>query len=163
ISESAKAAPTMPSSDAITSRLPGSVVLPEYGPGHSYRGSETRVGATMPSGGGPDEDYGAAAHETSRQLVHNSARGITSDKTPPVVRLRHSPSTPPLPGASALRSRLALRGVRDSGPRAAGKPLATKRLAHGLLIGSVATRRWFEGGSIKQAGCLLYTSPSPRD
>src|SRR5450759_4092348 len=83
MSESAKTAPTVPSSDEITSRLPGSIVLPEYGPGHSYRGSETRVGATMPSGGGPDEDYGAAAHETSRQLVHNSARGITSDKPPP--------------------------------------------------------------------------------
>jgi hypothetical protein len=51
----------------------------------------------MPSGGGPDEDYGAAAHETSRQLVHNSGQGITSERPRPAVRLRHSPSTPPLP------------------------------------------------------------------
>src|ERR1035437_5047869 len=152
MSESAKTAPTLPSSDAITSRLPGSVVLPEYGPGHSYRGSETRVGATMPSGGGPDEYYGAAAHETSRQLAHNSARGITSEKPPTAVRLRHSPSTPPLPGPSALRSRLAVGGVRDLGLRADRQSLATKSVAHGLLIGSVTAWRWFEGGSIERAG-----------
>src|SRR5450759_3257467 len=152
MSESAKTAPTVPSSDAITSRLPGSVVLPEYGPGHSYRGSETRVGATMPSGGGPDEDYGAAAHETSRQLVHNSARGIMSEKPPPAVRLRHPPSTPPLPGPSALRGRLALRGVRNLCVGTDTQRLATESLAHGLFVGSAAARRWFEGGPIERAG-----------
>src|SRR5450759_4336043 len=108
MSESAKTAPTVPSSDAITSPLPGSVVLPEYGPGHSYRGSETRVGATMPSGGGPDEDYGAGTPATSRHfdlgerfrrpersdLCHKSAHGTGLEKRRRLARFTHRRHSP---------------------------------------------------------------------